>query len=640
MKHRLICIALAGLAPVAAYSAAVTPEVLVSASRTDEPDIDIPAGYATIEREQIESSGAENLSQLLRSMPGITVADGVGGGGSATLDMRGFGSSAASNVAVLVDGQKLNPATDASTLYLNSIDLDRVERIEIIEGSAGTLYGNQAVGGLINIITRRSERREALLRGGIGSYASRELMADLNAPLQGGPVLNMHARRFRSDNYRRHNDSDVKQVSLSLSLPHQGGDTRIQVSHLDDYQDTPGALLASEIAVDRRQVTSDYVNDYFHTRSTDLRLSGGHAVDSRWRAEGDMSLRRDRRDFIQSFRGFGPGSRATQDRDTLAFNPRLIGSLDALTLTLGADIQRTDYLLVSAFGPQGNDQLISAAYAQAHYRLSTDLSVTGGLRHARVTNDINNNGSPVQIDDDVTVGSLGGVYRAMPGLRLYARADQNYRFPKVDEHTNPVFGQPVGLKTQTGVSYETGLDYLRPAYSLRVRLYRLNLKNEISNDASAFLANVNLDHTRRIGAALSADMDIGANWRIGGGYEYIDSEITSGTHAGSQVPMVAPHHATLFAEWQATPQMRVRADLEYIGERVLASDFANTAPRLGAHTTVDLNLHYDKGDWRLNARINNLFNALYNESGASAFGVIGFNPAPERNAMLTATYLF
>lgn len=639
MKNWMICVALAWLCPLA-VRATTLPEVLISASRTNEPDMDIPAGYATVEREQIERSGAANLAQLLRSLPGITVADGVGGGGSATLDMRGFGSSAISNVAVLVDGQKLNPATDASALYLNSIDLDRVERIEVIEGSAGTLYGNQAVGGLINIITRKGRRRETLLRGGIGSHASRELMADLNAPLRTGPVLNMHARRFRSDNYRRHNASDVKQMALGLTLPHQGGETRVHVSHLDDYQDTPGALLASEIAADRRQVTSDYVKDYFHTRSTDLRLSARHAMNGRWRAEADLSLRRDRRDFIQSFRGFGPGSRATQDRDTVAANPRLIGNLEDLTLTLGADLQLTDYLLVSAFGPQGNDQFISAAYAQAHYRLSPELSVTGGLRHARVANDIDNNGTPVQIDDDVTVGSLGGVYHPVPGLRLYARVDQNYRFPKVDEHTNPVFGQPVGLKTQTGDSYETGLDYMRPGYSLRARLYRLNLKNEISNDASAFLANVNLDHTRRIGAAVSGDLDIGPEWRIGGGYEYIDSEITSGTHAGSRVPMVAEHHATLFAEWRATPQLQVRTDLEYIGERVLNSDFANTAPRLDAHTTVDLNLHYDRGDWQLDARINNLFNELYNETGASAFGVIGFNPAPERNAMFTATYLF
>lgn len=639
MNRHLRSLILAGYLPVTAFAATTLPDTLVSATRFDEPGIDIPAGFTIIGREQIEQSGARNLPQLLRTVPGIQVTDGVGGSGSATIDMRGFGASAISNVAILVDGHKINPATDTSTLYLNSIDLDQVERIEVIEGSAGILYGNQAVGGLINIITRTGSAVSNSLRIGTGSYDTRDISADASLPVDTHLNLDLHARKHRSDNYRRHNGSVVKHISAEFVSREANGDLRISVNHLDDYQDTPGALLAAEVAADRRQVTADFVTDYFHTRSTQLRINKQYVINAAWRGVADLSIKRDRRDFIQSFRGFGPGSRATQDRDTVEFNPRVIGDFDNTTLTFGADLQTTDYLLVSAFGPQGNDQQILSAYAQLNYQVSPTTSLTGGLRHARVSNDIHNNGSPVDINDDVTVGSLGVVHQVTPDLRLYARADQNYRFAKVDEHTNPVFGQPVGLKTQTGISYETGMDYFHPGYALRARLYRLNLKNEISNDASAFLANVNLEHTRRIGFALSGDMDLGMDWRVGGGYEYIDSEITSGTHTGSQVPLVAEQHVTLFTEWHALDRLSLRADLGYTGERVLSSDFANTGPRLDAHTTVDLNLHYDAARWQLNARINNLFNELYNESGASAFRVTGFNPAPERNLMLTVAFL-
>ncbi|RMG35282.1 MAG: TonB-dependent receptor [Gammaproteobacteria bacterium] len=641
MQRKLLCAVLVALAtPVPTTAATPLPEVIVSASRSDEPNIDIPAGFQIIDRAQIEASGARNLAQLFRRVAGIQVTDGVGGGGSANLDMRGFGATAVSNVALLLNGHKLNPATDASTLYLNNIDLGEIERIEIIEGSAGTLYGNQAVGGLINIITRTPDPGTLAVEAGTGTQQDRRFHLSGGAPLGGGLQLGADLKFDHSDNYRRHNGSTVKRGGLTLDWSHAAGHTRIRFSHLDDYQDTPGALLAAEVAADRRQVTADFVNDYFNTHSTLFRVNSAITMSPAWTARLDATWQRDRRDFIQSFRGFGPGSRSTQDRDTIEFNPRFVGRLGKTTLTLGADLQTTDYLLLTAFGPQGNDQQIAAFYGQANYRFTPRLSITGGLRHARVDNDINNNGTPVSLGDDVTVGSLGMVFKPDAHLRLYARADQNYRFPKVDEHTNVVFGQPVGLKTQTGVSYEAGADYLGNEFSLRTRIYRLNLKNEISNDASAFLANVNLDHTRRIGLALSGDFSPHPDWTLGGGYEYIDSEITSGTHAGSEVPLVARHHATLFAEWTPSLRWLLRADLAYTGDRVTGSDFANTGPRLDAHATVNLNLHYDGGNWQLNARIDNLFNELYNESGATAFGTTGFNPAPERRARLDLSWQF
>ena len=635
-------LAVLGLLPFAVTAETPPIEILISAGRTAEPGLAIPAGYQIIEREQIENSGARNLPQLLRASAGIQITDGVGGGGSANIDMRGFGNTASSNVAVMIDGRKINPSTDASTLYLNSIDLQNVERIEVIEGSAGTLYGNQAVGGMINVITRKAAGRQVGARVGLGSYDAEAVGANYSERFDNGLSLALNADTSRSDNYRDHNASEFDRFSVRLGMQHGGGETAVSFSYLDDYQETPGALLAEEVDDDRRQVTADFVNDYFDTQSQVVRLDTRQPLNGSWRFEGDLSLRKDRRDFIQSFRGWGPGtSPVTQDRDSVEFNPRLIGTLDKVTLTLGADLLDTDYLLVSAFGPQGTQQRINSAYGQAQYQLNQEISVTGGIRHARARDDIDTGGpSSIELDDQVTVGSLGVVYRPDNALRLYARADQNFRFPKVDEHTNPIFGQPVGLRTQTGVSYETGFDWNTNRYSLKGRLYRLNLEDEISNDAGAFLANVNLDETRRIGGMLSGDVLLNHAIQVGASYEYIDSEITSGTHSGSRVPLVAEHRGTLFAQWQPQHNLLLRADLEYKGDRVLGSDFANTAPLLDAYTVVNLNASYQVQGWHLNARINNLFNELYNESGAAGFSAVGFNPAPERNAMLTASYAF
>lgn len=637
---RLAFAALA-LAPQAVMAETPPLEILISAGRTAEPGLSVPAGFTIIDRRQIAASGAENLPELLRGTTGIQVTDGIGGGGSANIDMRGFGASAVSNVAVLLDGRKINSPTDASTLYLNSIDLDDIDRIEVIEGSAGTLYGNQAVGGLINIITRQPGTRRLTAGAGIGSYDSTTLGAEYSERLDNGLRVSISANRRQSDNYREHNASDVKRLSAQVGVEHGNGLTTLSATYLDDFQETPGALLATEIAADRRQVTADFVNDYFDTDSRVLRLGTQQQINTMWRFEGDLSTRRDRREFIQSFRSFGSGSVVSQDRDSVEFNPRLIGTLgNAATLIVGADLQRTDYLLVSAFGPQGNDQDIRAAYAQLQYDWDDSTSLTVGLRHARVDDDINNNGTAVNLDDDVTVGSIGLVHRPNRHLRLYARADQNYRFAKVDEHTNVVFTQPVGLDTQTGVSYEAGADWQTRQYQLKARVYRLNLENEISNDASNFLANVNLGRTRRIGGALSAQGRLSETLRGGVGYEYIDSEITSGPHTGSRVPLVAKHRANAFLQWKPRDDLMLRTELEYLDERIIGSDFANAWPRLDARTVVNLHGRYTINDWEFSLKINNAFNELYNESGARGFSATGFNPAPERNFMLSARYDF
>lgn len=614
-------------------------EILISGSRTAEPGLAIPAGYHVIDRKQIERSGARRIADVLRNQAFVQVTDGVGGGGSATIDMRGFGATANSNVAVLIDGRKINSSTDASTLYLNSIDLNNVERIEIIEGSAGTLYGNQAVGGLINIITRKPGARQISLYSGLGSENTRELGMGYSERYANGLSLALNANDTRSDNYREHNRSEVKRLSAQAGFEHGDGKTTLSLAQLDDYQETPGALLAAEVAADRRQVTPDFVNDYFNTHSLVWRLSTHQPINAQWHVEADLALRSDERDFIQSFRGFGPGSIVTQERDSLEFNPRLHANLGDTRLIFGADLQYSDYLLVSAFGPQGTDQNIQAIYAQAQHRFNPKLDATLGLRHARVEDTITSFGT-TQLNDDVTVGSFGLSYRLDKNTRLYARADQNYRFAKVDEHTNVVFGQPVGLKTQTGTSYETGLDWQQNGHQFSARLYRLNLNDEISNDASAFLANINLDETRRIGATLNAQTRIAPSTTIGAGYDYIDSEITSGPHAGSQVPLVAEHRVTLFAEWQPTTKLRLRADLQHTGQRVLASDYANTGPMLDAFTLVDVNANYQWHNWHFNARINNLLNEEYNASGAVGFSATGYNPAPERSVMLNARYDF
>ena len=624
----------AGLLLTATASAETLPEILVSAGRTPEHSLDIPAAATIIDQQQIEDSGARNVAELLRTVTGVHVSDGVGGGGNARIDMSGFGSTANSNVAVMINGRKINSATDSASLYLNSIDLANVAQIEIIEGSAGTLYGNQAVGGLINIITKRPDTRSRRAGGGAGSYDGWELSGGLTELIGNDIGLSIQAHKRDSDNYRDRNKSRIERLDARLEFKHESGYSYMDAQILQDYLQTSGALLATELDQDREQAVFD--GDYLDTDSRVLRLGTSQMLDAHWRLEAELAFRDDDRDFVQSFRGF-PGTQSTQDRDSVEFTPRMIGRFDDTVFTLGMDFLSTDYELVTAFGPQGTDQDIVAVYGQVNHPLASKLSVTAGLRYAQVDDEIDNGGTDVELDDSVTVGSLGFTYRPDPAWRLFLRADQNYRFAKVDEHTNIVFGQPVGLDTQTGTSYEAGAEYGAGGIRLIARAYHLRLEDEISFDAATF-SNVNLARSRRRGVALAVDGDLSQDLRLGVGYEYLDSEITSGTHDGSEVPLVPEHKANFFAEYRPGLAWLARLDVEYVGEQYLGADYDNSSDPLDDYTVANLVIHHDLGNWRLSARANNLFDEEYSETGATSFAGDGFIPAPERNFWITASY--
>lgn len=165
MKSRIICLGcLLGMLLPAVVSAqqeggdegsvARLKEVVVTATRQEEEISSVPANVSVISETEIENSPARDVPDLLRTEAGVHVSDISGNNRSYTVDLRGFGETAGSNTLVLVDGRKINQA-DLSGTDWTLIPLDRIERIEVIRGGRGSvLYGDNAAGGVVNIITK------------------------------------------------------------------------------------------------------------------------------------------------------------------------------------------------------------------------------------------------------------------------------------------------------------------------------------------------------------------------------------------------------------------------------------------------------------------------------------------------------
>src|SRR4030043_232451 len=116
-----------------------------------------PANVTVITREEIEKSNSQTVIDLVRTEVGVVVRDYYGTGKTASVDIRGFGETGPLNTLVLVDGRRVNEI-DLSGVDWTQIPLDQIERIEILRGPGSVLYGDNAVGGVINIITRKPEK--------------------------------------------------------------------------------------------------------------------------------------------------------------------------------------------------------------------------------------------------------------------------------------------------------------------------------------------------------------------------------------------------------------------------------------------------------------------------------------------------
>lgn len=614
--------------------------IVVTPSGIEQPVNEANTAITVIDQKTIEESNANSVAELLRGQAGIHVTDFFGDGSQATIDLRGFGSSAGSNTLILIDGRRLNNSSDSAAPDLSLIDVDDIAQIEVLQGSSGVLYGNQAVGGVVNIVRKKSYEDSARVGMVVGSYNSSQLTASGNKVF-GRNRVTVSASDRNSDNYRDHNDSDNQRLSLRAERINRGLTSYIELEGVDDDIDTPGALLKAERDDDREQSISFYEDDYFKTETRMFRLGMSKVLDDSRTVSVDYSERDTDRDFIQTFRPF-PGTRTTQDRDTSFLSGIYqVVPVDPGMLTsylVGVTREETDYKLVSAFGPQKIDQVIQDVYLSTQWSVGMRSQIDAGVRYSDQTADIEDD----DFDDDLTVFSLGYSH-SFEMVKFYARADQNFRYPTVEEHTNVPFGDEPGLDTQTGVSLEVGLEYRMGPNRMRGSLYQIDLDDEIAFDS--FSANLNLDETRRNGLILEAGRQWSDAVDTSLSVTFLDAEISDGEFDGNDLPLVPERTVRLDGNYRYNPELLFGVEVIAVDEQVFGGDFANQLEKLDSYEVVNTHVSYDRKKWALGFRVNNLLDEEYSEIGNQfttfpppTFQPVNFTsfyPSPERNYWLS-----
>jgi vitamin B12 transporter len=198
-------------------------EVVITATRTATPADQLAVPVIVITRAEIERSLAGDVASLLAGRPGLEIARTGGPGQPAAIFLRGTDSD---HTTVLVDGVRINPGTIGGAA-LQNIQPESIERIEIIKGARSSLYGTDAIGGVINIITRAGAAQGATLYAAAGRYGTQVLAADAGGQLSGNLAAGGSFVYQRSDGFPPRHDAtdpgDYDNRSANAQLRYEAG---------------------------------------------------------------------------------------------------------------------------------------------------------------------------------------------------------------------------------------------------------------------------------------------------------------------------------------------------------------------------------------------------------------------------------
>lgn len=615
----------------ASADSTVIPPVVVSSKQSTAYSL-TSSPKSVISKQDISNIGATSLSQALQELGGVQLEDTTGNGSQVMLSMRGFGVNANSNTLLLINGIPLsNP--DLAPPDLNAIPLQEIEYIEVINGSESVLYGDQAVGGIINIVTHDDYIKKIVASCSTGSYNTHICSAIINNHYKnfnyGFNILGNHTY-----NYRENNNYDQTLFAGNAGYQYQSGKISADAKVINERMLYPGALSAEQVAQNRRQSANDIDffknwNGLFHARQT-------QTLNDHWQLQTDIS----RREMHGSGVLFLP---FLQSRYIHFLKPVLKGNIGKSLLTSGVNLESDSYYLKSAFGVNSSSLQKYGLFGLIDYPMTQRLTFSVGARGAQQSSHLFSQTPRIS---RVLATTLGASYQIAPSTKVYLRRAESFRFPNADENASVPPGIN-GLQTQKGASYESGVQWDYRQLISKFSIYQLNLQHEIMYDPTQTLQNPfgvnrNLDPTTRQGLSLIEKLQINNRIGIDGQYNYVNARFQSGPDSGKRIPLVAENILHAGVNYRFAEHWNVYTEAIYTGSQYTANDNGNVAKKLSPYTVYNINLRFNYLKLTAALRVNNIFNTYYNfyATYMNSINTEFFYPAPGRNIMFTMKYDF
>ena len=588
VSRQAAALSLAFAAAASVHADPILDTVIVTANRTPQRAEDVIPDTVVISSEDIARAGAGSVADVLRRQRGIEISRNGGAGTNTTVFLRGANSN---QVVVLVDGVRIGSATTGAASW-NAIPLSSIDHIEIVYGPLSSLYGADAIGGVVQIFTKKSAGAPAFnASAGGGTYGTNQYDASVT-----GSTGGEHSVTYALSGAREESDgfSSTRPGSSSYN-PDDDGYTRNSVNGRIALRLAEGHEIGAQFMRSRLSAQYDSGKSAFDTHNIQELDSYAVFLNDRflpnWRSSVQVARSEDK---LGSFTSTAPSgiSQLNTRQDELTWQNTFDIAGDTLQVLAG---HRKEKVLSSAIKDINRTRITNSVAA------SYDLRRGSHLLDVSARNDHSEYGGK-------TTGALGYGYEFTQDLRATASYGTSFRAPTFNELYYPGYGL-TSNKPERGRNAEVGVQYRVAGVDLQANYYRNRLTDMIVSvtpcpDRPNGSCAYNVNHALLEGLTLAADTRIGnLDLRASADLQDPRDETT-----GKQLARRARRHASFAADYTVGP-VNAGVELQASGRRF---DDAANANRLGGYGLLNLytTWHMTR-DWSLLVRLDNAADKHY-----------------------------
>ncbi|HHY0520542.1 TPA: TonB-dependent receptor [Vibrio parahaemolyticus] len=623
-----------------------------SGTKTDVEWLDVPQAVSVVTKTEMQDRGAVRLVDALDGVAGVN--NTLGEGSRDQFMIRGFDS--------LNDMYRDGMRDDGTLQSYRS--LANVERVEIVKGPAGALYGRGSAGGIINLVTKRANGENFThVKGSVGSNSQYVGQVDSSMAFSDKVNGRINLEYRQADSYVDHVDSNDFFIAPTIRvLPADGHTIDIDVEYAHQEL-VPYRGVPSKNGKPVDLPVSTYfggTNDY--QESDSLRVAVGYEwrLNDQWVWNNRAAFNHIELEQKGTRQGKVTGNEVSQTVNNFGYDPRttttlqseLIWETNDNQLMLGADFNQIDIDLTLAsdktlppqniynpvVGPtpdpgfkpfRDNTTTTTGVYVQDVYTWG-DLSVIGNVRYDSMELEQQKAGSGKEkLDDDKVSYRAGLVYRINYDTSVYASLARSWQLPYAGIYINPKLAEffHTDLKEVGAKAY-----LLDNALMLNAALFQIDQEQPQTNVDGDVIDKIEVRHQ---GIELEARGQITKQWDISVGYSYLDAEDKA---TGKKPNDVSDHLFSLWSTYQLDDNWRLGGGVKYVGDRYAGND---EAVALGDYTTVDLMAAYTTGRHKIQANAYNILDEKYilgATNGTSGLNQIGYGAPAE--FMLSYGYQF